>query len=997
LEVRRDGTVLSLRRGRPRIALSSLLLHAGHAVATDVLIDQLWGDDLPANAHNALQVVVSYLRKTLDLSAEGDAPALRRVPGGYVLDIPPNAIDAVRFEATVTDAARRLERPSWHGARLVLDQLVEALGLWRGEPFQDVAYEPFVGAEVQRLRELRTTALEQTVEARLVLGEHDRAVPLLRQLVAEFPLRERFRIQLVLALYRCDRQADALRAFDDAREHLVGELGIEPGRELQDLHLAVLEQRPELDWIPAAEAERDHAADGIAGNGAGPSEVAHHSALPSPTTRLVGRTSELARVRAALAHSRLVTLTGPGGAGKTRLALAIARAEAEHDPAWLVELGDLTDPAVVPLEIARALGVTSSPDPLEGFTLRIGHRPGLLLLDTCEHLLDACASVAHRLLRRCPSLRVLATSREALGIAGEVVWPVPPLGVPRHDARFEQVRDSDAVTLFVERAQAVRPDFELDASNAPAVAAICRALDGLPLAIELAAARTAVLSPSAILERLDDRFAMLRRPGRAGERRQQSLHATIAWSIDLLDEEHQIFFRRSSIFAGRFTLPAATVVAGHGLDSDPLDLLTAMVARSLLVAEGDDTYRMLDSLRAYAATTLEAQPADRDAAFDRMARWMTAYAIAADARLRGPEQQPTLARLRLQMPNMRAVLEWCWSTGDRALGAQLAASLGWYWALEGENREAVEWLTRALDVVDIDAPTRTRLLELSGIHVGVLDVAAARALLEEAVASWRELGTPEHGVLSLVYVGMNERWLGDLESAAEKQDEAIALARSGNDDWGLAWALVWRAVTSVDQGDEARAVELLESSRRHAERTGDPCLLGWIMKDIADAALRVGKVDDALGLIEEAIAILEPTGWNQGLAAALTEVGRALVAEGRVAEAAVHHRRALRTATDLGQPNAIAEALEGMAEASAAAGDDRHAAELCGTAAVVRARMSAPKRSLQSRRSLDTLVARLRDSLGERDYSRAVARGERSAPTEVIARYAVAAGSASDV
>ena len=286
-------------------------------------------------------------------------------------------------------------------------------------------------------------------------------------------------------------------------------------------------------------------------------------------------------------------------------------------------------------------------------------------------------------------------------------------------------------------------DFELDASNAPAVAAICQSLDGLPLAIELAAARTVVLSPSAILERLDDRFAVLQRPGRAGERRQQSLRATIAWSIDLLEEDQRIFFRRSSIFAGRFTLPAASVVAGHGLDSGPLDLLAAMVERSLVVSDGDDTYRMLDSLRAYAATALEAQPADRDATFDRMARWMSAYASAADAKLRGSEQQSTLARLRLQMPNMRAALEWCWSTGDRALGAQLAASLGWYWALEGENQEAVRWLTRALDVAEVDPPIKARLLELAGIHVGVLDVAEARALLQRAVTSWRELGTPD--------------------------------------------------------------------------------------------------------------------------------------------------------------------------------------------------------------------------------------------------------------
>jgi tetratricopeptide (TPR) repeat protein len=439
------------------------------------------------------------------------------------------------------------------------------------------------------------------------------------------------------------------------------------------------------------------------------------------------------------------------------------------------------------------------------------------------------------------------------------------------------------------------------------------------------------------------------------------------------------------------------VVAGHGLEADPLDLLTALVERSLIVSEGDDTYRMLDSLRAYAATSLEAQPSDREATFARLARSMAAWASAADSTLRGPDQEPTLAQLRLYMPSMRAALEWCWSTGDRVLGAQLAAALGWYWAIEGENQEAVAWLTRALDVAEVNAPTRARLLELAGIHVGVLDVRKARALLERAVAIWRELGTPEHGVLSLVYLGIDERWLGDLESAAARQDEAIALAEGRNDEWGLAWSLLWRAGTSVEQGDAARAVELFESSRRHAERAGDPRVLGWILKDIAAAALQIGRVDDALALIEESIDVIEPTGWNEGLAAALTEVGRALVAEGRINEAFAQHRRALRTATDLGHPHAIAEALEAMAESSAASGDDRHAAELLGTAAVVRARMSAPKRSRHSDRAFDTLTAGLRDSLGEREYFRALARGERLAPTDVIAPYDAAARAVSDV
>ena len=641
LEVRRDGDVLAVRRGRSRVVLISLLLRAGQVVPVDVLVEHVWGDRLPTDAANALQVQVSYLRRVLRLTA-GDGE-LRTVGAGYMLRVPAESIDLHRFERGVSSAADRLRTASTVDAELAREELGAALGLWRGEPLQDVAYQPFAVAAVERLHELRAAALEYQVDARLLLGDHEQVVPMLHQLVADHPLRERLRTQLMLALYRCGRQADALRAYDAARAHLVEELGVEPGRELQLLHQAVLAQDPELDWTTAAPPAVTST----------PPTV-RPTRLPASTTRLIGREQEMARIVELLTDNRMLTLTGPGGIGKTRLALGVAERVAHERPVWLVELAEVDDPAVVPYEVARAVGVTDATDPSEAVQLRIGGEPGLLVLDTCEHLLDACAETSHGLLRGCPELHILATSRQPMALPGEVAWPLRPLALPPVDGSFEQVRDAEAVRLFVDRGRAVHPDFDLDVAHAGDVARICRILDGLPLAIELAAARVRVLSPGAILRHLDDRFALLNRVGRAADVRQRSLRTAIAWSYDLLDDEQRVFFDRLGVFAGRFTYAAAADVAASGLDAHPLDLLSSMIDRSLLVVDGDDSYRMLDSLRAFAVECLDRDPNERDAARLRLVHWLAASCDSAERDLRGPAQQATLDRLRAEVPNVRA-------------------------------------------------------------------------------------------------------------------------------------------------------------------------------------------------------------------------------------------------------------------------------------------------------------------------------------------------------
>ena len=584
VEVLHQGTPVRLLGTKERLLLARLLIQPGVVVSTDALIDALWRAEPPENARNALQAVVTRLRRTLGLPAR---ELLRARPPGYLLAVDRAQVDACRFEDLVTAGRQRLPDDP-QAASAVLD---DALRLWRGAALHDVAEEEFARAEIDRLDALRMTALEARIDAELALNRHTDVLAELTALVAEHPLREHLRSQLMLALYRSGRQADALEVYRQTRAALVEELGVEPGPELTTLYQQMLRQDAAV---------------------APPRPVSVRARLPARITPFIGRAAELADLCAVLRRSRLVTVLGPGGSGKTSLALEAVRelisndTERWPDGAFFADLAAVTDPGRVSASVAAALGLRGGPagagtlttaeQLIEAFTR---DRALLLVLDNCEHLSDAVATLTDRILRAGNDLTLLATSRQPLGLIGEVTWSIPGMAI------------AEATRLFEQRAAAARPTFALDPESDSVVAEICERLDGMPLAIELAAARLRALPVTEIAKRLDDRFALLTTGGRAGPARHQTLRATIDWSYQLLTEPERKLFARLSVFVGPWTLAAAEAVC-----ADPtlptgqiLDLLTRLVDRSLIQPEPGTAarFRMLETIRQYADEQLQHQ------------------------------------------------------------------------------------------------------------------------------------------------------------------------------------------------------------------------------------------------------------------------------------------------------------------------------------------------------------------------------------------------------
>jgi predicted ATPase/DNA-binding SARP family transcriptional activator len=793
-EVRLLGPVRAVRLGREialggpkkRAVLALLLLEAGRVVPTGRLMEELWRGSPPRGAAVTLRSYVSRLRAVL-----GPDAVLEGGGGGYVITVRSDDVDAGRFERLVAAGQAALDAGE---AAAAAGRFAEALGLWHGRALADVCEVEALALESARLEELRLAAVEGRIEADIALGRHARVIGDLERLVAEFPVRERLWRLLVLALYRDERQGDALAAYRRARAMLAAELGLEPGEELRRLEQAVLRQE-----VPEGRPPSRHN-------------------LPAPLTSFVGRDADLARLERLLGEARLVTLTGPGGAGKTRLAVEAGTRAIELFPGgvWLADLAGIAGAELVAARVMEALGVRQDHDVpvMEALRYRLGSAETVLLLDNCEHLLNACAGLADALLRSSPGLRVLATSREPLGLPGEVTYQVRPLAVPSEDPDADLgAATAPAVRLFLDRASAARGGSVAEAGLVAAAGRICRKLDGLPLAIELAAARMGTLSAAEIEANLSDRFRFLayRRP--VADPRHQALRAAMDWSYELLSPDERGVLQQLSVFASSLGLAQAAEVCAGGDVAAALDVIDRLAGKSLVTAEtaADGTrYRLLETVRQYAADRL-AEAGGTQAARDRHVL----------AFLRLAQRERGLEVLSRDHDNFRAALAWSLAQGGQA-GPRLAHALGGFWLARGMLAEGRDWLERALAQPLADQSLRADLLRLLGatlVESGALDW--AEAVLAEGSAAAAAACAPalqaRIGVLLADIRNMQGR--GNAETVAECQAATVILQAEGDlEGLAEAWMLTGRARFWLD--DPAAATQALERAISYARQSG---------------------------------------------------------------------------------------------------------------------------------------------------------------------------------
>jgi predicted ATPase/DNA-binding SARP family transcriptional activator len=871
LEVCRGDAVVAVPGARLRGLIARLALAGGRPVEPGVLVDALWPQELPADPANALQSLVSRLRRVL-----GEAGAVTQSEGGYRLGVTEDDVDALRFERLAALGRDRLRAGD---PRAAAELLGEAVALC-GEPSVIAAVAPAVAT---RLARTAVEAVANLAEAELALGRADDAATRLSALLAEHPADERAAALQMDALAAQGRQADALDLYERVREILADRLGADPGAALRERHLRLLQSR-----APAPEARREAPA----------------SNLPGALTSFIGRDDDLARIDALLARGRLVTVVGPGGAGKTRLAVEAGRRQRHkyRDGTWLVDLAAVTEPAKAGAAVLAAIGprgaalfeasgrMRAGGSELDVLADQLNGRESLLVVDNCEHLIDAVAHLIAALLPRCAGLRVLATSREPLAIDGEALVPLGPLVLPDLGDGLEDIRRSASVRLFTERAAAVRPGFDVDERTCADVVRLVRGLDGMPLALELAAARLRTLSLAELAAGLSDRFRLLTTGSRAASPRHRTLRGVIAWSWDLLDENERTVVERVSVLPGGVTPEsAAAVCAGTAvLPGEVPELLAALIDKSLLqLAPDAGRYRMLETLREYGIEQLAEQCA-LDAVRDLAARYLADLVAREEPLLRGPGQLAALRVIGSEYDNALAALRHLCDTGDATAAVALASDLSWYWQMLGRHADAAYWQGEALALPaaehTLDRDSAEAMLLLNRINArSPLTIerlheneSALRALADRLLAHPSLPGvTSVLAAITLHFLRDHEAslalvdrlvdgpdvWLSGLAhmfraSFAENEgdldqvrvDVAAALDAFGRtgDRWGMASALPMRAMLRQYDGDLDGALADLREARTQAQEFGSLSLADEIFLDVRWIDLHVRRGEDAL-------------------------------------------------------------------------------------------------------------------------------------------------------
>ncbi|SNS84492.1 BTAD domain-containing putative transcriptional regulator [Actinomadura mexicana] len=891
----RDGAArpVEVAGRRLRALLVRLAAEAGRPVSAERLLDDLWDGAPPGG--NALQALVSRLRGVAgrDMVEHG--------PAGYRLGIDPGEIDAVAFERGVV-AARAEEDPC---ARA--DGLRAALALWRGPALADVADADFAHPTIARLEEMRLAAVEDRVDAEIAAGLPVPPVAELEPLAAANPLRERLRGQLMRALYAAGRQADALEVYEETRRALADRLGVDPSPALAAVHLSILRREtaaPPPGPVPPPAVPRPA-----------------RTNLPAQLTSFVGREEESQRVGKLLRETRLVTLTGPGGAGKTRLAgeSAAALVDEMPDGVWFVPLAPVSDPGDVVQAVLSALAVPESVRPtetravvrpLERLTDFLATKRTVLVLDNCEHLIDAVARLVDHVVAHADGVRVLATSREPLGITGESLCPVPSLPLPAEDAADPaDALGYASVRLFADRAAAVRPGFAVDAASVADVVAICRALDGIPLAIELAGARLRSLTPGQVAARLGDRFRLLTGGSRTALPRHRTLRAVVDWSWDLLDERERAVLRRLSVFAGGATPDAAVRVCGLDAPDAPdpqdvIDVIAALIDKSLVMADGDSDvrYRLLETVRVYAGERLEESGETRRVR-DAHAAYMVEFAERAEPELRRRDQLIWSARLAAERENFTVVLRHVTEVEDLEAALRLVGALVWFWVLRDMERESGGWTIVVRDMAAGAAPPGleeqyaisvvaaalvTEMTKKSGptqesLRQAMIDATAVvspapmhplLALAETGASMFggdmaevrrslgriREHADPWVRAVARVILAHMEINHGEIDAAAEQAADGYARFRELGDRFGMIVGLSGMMQTAMARGDLTEAVRLGEEAYGYATVGVSPEQGSPLLAQLAWARARQGEIARARADLERAMVQSERIG-----------------------------------------------------------------------------------------------------------------------------------------
>ncbi len=900
-EVLTDGRPAKVSGGKRRALLALLALRCGRVVGVDSLIDALWADDLPAAPRNALQHHVARLR------AELGAEAIAATPYGYALA--DAAVDAERFEGLLREARDALHAGD---AATAADSVAGALELWRGAALHGLTDTAWFDAEARRLESLHVDALEEKFEAALALGEHREVLPALRATLEGNPFREHLWGQLMLALYRSGRQPDALEAFRDARRVFSEELALEPGPELRRLQDAILSHDPAIAPVPPPRRRR-----GI---------------LPAPSTSFVDREEALAQVRALVREHRVVTLTGPPGVGKSRLALEVARSVEDDfvDGAWFVDLARAGGDDDVVRLVAHAVDVRGT-DPLARVVDRLRDATAILWLDGCGRVVTEAARVISAIVAGCPDVRVLATSREVLQVPAELRVTVEPLGVPGPGA--DDGADTPAVHLFVQRARAARPGFELTAEATPLVAEIVRRVDGLPLGIELAAARAHALGPAEILSLVEQRLEPLGNRS-ASDANRAALGTLVEWSYDLLHADEKLLLQHVAVHRGGGSMRSlVTVAAGDGLDEPTVTyLLGVLVDKSILSvsfpAEGA-RYDMLETVREYALSRLVAQ-GRLAAARHAHAEYFATLADAASAQLRGTDWRAWVRWLELENDNLWAALTHARNARDTGIAARLAR-LAWYFVLAGRVSEGRRFVETAAAAASGTAPLAQRV-ELDAFLCYLVteegDLAAAIEIGERALAvETTEAAAPEIGLVEAV-LGLAVAEAGDVARGAELADRGRTRLDAADDPWAKTAASLLRAEVAATAGDVATVAAMAADAHRHAGGSGFDAFLvpamlleAWVAEQRGDAGAAMAAYGGALELADRA-------GFADHAAFALSGLASGALASRDVTRAEELERRALATAEAAHAGWAAAHARVGLGRVLAAAGDAETAARL---------------------------------------------------------------------